>query len=67
MLTWLELRLKSANHVGFICQEMREKGAVLENKIIVRRIWCLEILKEELFTRHEDKNNLSIYKAISAI
>lgn len=46
---------------------MRKKGAVLENKIIVRRVWCLEILEEKSFTEHEGKNNLSRHKAISAI
>lgn len=43
------------------------KKAVLENWIIVKRVWCLEILKEESCTGLEEKNNLCGYKAASAI
>lgn len=33
----------------------KKKGAVLKNKIIVRRIWCLEILEEEPFPGMKEK------------
>lgn len=44
---------------------MREKGAALENRVVVKRVSCLETLKVP--TRHEEKNNLFSYKAVSAI
>lgn len=41
--------------LGLSGDKEEKKGAVLENQIMVKRIWYLEILKEKSFPRHEEK------------
>lgn len=47
--------LRQPTMLGLFVRRWEKTGTVLGNKIIVRRLGCLGILKEEPFSRHEGK------------
>jgi len=51
----LELRFSQPTMLGLSRDERGKKGSVQRNRVTMRRVWCLEIHKEESFTRYGGK------------